>query len=129
MRVVLDDDLMEKYQAMAPGKPLAPVLEKQLARFVQHPPGTRLVVLAREQLEEVESRLGGGQIQSATALIARVRDFSTVTFEGVEIPLTAPQKAELVVRAEKQGKTVEALVKDLVGQLADGLFYNTVPTR
>lgn len=131
MLVKLDDDLMAKYDQFAQEsrQPLATIVERQLARFSSYPPSARMVVLSRETLQEVETRLGGGQIQTPSALLDRIRQFAQLKFGSIEIPLTPAQKDEVLARAAKQGKSPEAILRDLVDQITEQLFYGPVPTR
>ncbi len=126
--VKLDDDLLAHYTALAGSAPVAGYLERQLTRFKDYPLGGRVVVLTSADLQALDKRLGLGQIQSAAALVAKVKDYAKVTLGTVEIELTASQKAEIVDRAAKQGKTPESIVQDLVAQLQESLF-NGIPTR
>src|SRR4051812_37389064 len=126
--IKLDDDLLAHYESMAGTAPLASYLERQVARFQASPVASRVVVLTGADLQALDKRLGLGQIQSAASLVAKVNDYAKVTLGKVEIELTATQKAEIVARAEKQGKTPEAIVRDLVAQIEETMF-NGIPVR
>lgn len=127
-QIKIDDDLLAHYESMAGTVPVATYIERQLAKFQAYPVGFRTVVLTGTDLQALDKRLGLGQIQSAKALVAKVNDYAKVTLGGVEIELTASQKAEIVDRAEKQGKTPEAIVRDLVAQLEESMFSG-IPVR
>ena len=128
----LDDDLLAQYDAYAQDShlPVATVVERQLARFVDHPPGAgRVVVLAGLALERLETLLGGGQLTSAGALVARVDSYAKITIGRITLDFTPAQKEEIAHRAQKQGKTPDAVVQDLVAQITDSLFWSPTPSR
>ena len=131
MLVKLDDDLMARYDQAAQllKQPLAQVVERQLSRFADFPPTTRTIVLAGRDLEEIEKRLGRGQIQSPKQLVERVTDYAKITLGKIELELSASEKQELVYRAQKQGKPPEAIVQELVEQLKTDLFWQPTPVR
>lgn len=127
----LDDDLLAKYEAMAEEfhQPLQQIVERQLARFADYPPTVRVVSLTRDHLQQVEKLLGGGQIQSAQHLLDRVAGYAQVTLGGVVLDLSQSQKAELVHRAAKQGRTPESVTEELVRVVLDQLFDSVTPYR
>jgi len=126
--IKLDDDLLAHYEAMAGSTPVATYIERQLRKFQAYPVSTRTVVITGQELQAVDKRLGMGQIQSAATLVAKLNDYAKITLGKIEIELTAAQKAELVERAEKQGKTPDAIVRDLIAQIEEQLF-NGIPAR
>ena len=129
--VKLDDDLLARYDCYAQQfkQPLAQILERQLARFADYPPTLRVVPLGRDDLQQVEKLLGGGQIQSGKVLVERVRAYAQVTLGSVELDLSPAQKAELVHRAEKQGRAPDVVVRELAAVVLDQMFDAVTPYR
>lgn len=131
MRISLDDTLYEKLSAYADAVKLPPdkFIARQLARFVDYPVSQRLVVLTKEPLHELETLLGGPQLRTPEQVVERVKAYSSVYLGEIRLPLTPAQLEEIAYRAEKQGKTPQAVMEDLVAQLLPLLFHDTVGTR
>ncbi len=131
MLVKIDDDLAARYDLVAQEykQPLAQVIERQLARFADYPATLRVVVLSRDPLQQIEQLLGGGQLTTPEQLVARVRDYASITLGKIELDFTPAQKQEIAHRAAKHGKSPKEIVQDLVLQVTNTLFWDTVPTR
>lgn len=131
MQVKLDDDVLAPYHAMAEEskQPLSTVLERQLARFSTFPSTIRVLPLGRDALQQVETLLGGGQLQTPIQLVDRVRAYSQVRLGRIDLDLSLAQKEELAHRAAKQGKTTEALITEMVVTLVDQMFDAITPYR
>ena len=129
--VKLDDDLVARYAASLkdPSLPVAPILDAQLARTAAFPPPTPILILDRAHLQPLETLLGGGLIRSADDLVARVRTYASITLGKIVLDLTPAQKEELAYRAQKQGRSPDALVADLVAQVTEAMFWGATPTR
>lgn len=131
MLVKIDDEIIARYQAHPDTAklPLEQVLNRRLAWLADYPLTSRVVILSGDQLAEIEALLGGAQIQRPADLLQRIQVYSQVKLGTVVIPLTLAEKDELAYRAQKQGKPVGDLVRDLIAQLHDSLFNDTVPVR
>lgn len=131
MLVQIDDAVALRYQQAADKArvPLAKYLERQLTKFGEIPVGQRVLVLTGEGLEEVDRLLGLGSTQNPIAFLAAVRNWAGITIGGIRLDFTPAQLAEIAYRAEKQGKTPEDVVRDIVEQMNHQFFTDTVPTR
>lgn len=129
MLVKLDDDLLARYAAMAPTQPLPTLLERQLARFADYPPTVRVVPLARDTLQQIETLLGGGTLDTPQQLVDRVRSYASITLGKVVLDFTPAQKAEITHRAQKRGMTPDAVVKELIATVLDQMFDAVTPYR
>lgn len=129
--VKLDDDLVARYAAYAEEvhQPVAQILERQLARFAAYPPAQQVIPLDRAALQQLESLLGGGTLKSPADLVARVRAYASITLGKVVLDLSPAQKTELAYRAQKQGKTPEAITQELIDQVTQEMFWAPTPTR
>lgn len=129
--IKLDDDLLARYDQMALEfhQPLPILLERQLARFADYPPTLRMVVLSRDTLQEVEKRLGGGQIQTPQHLLDRIRAYASVSLGKIELDFSPAQKEEILHRAEKRGLSPEAVVQELINLVLDQAFDAVTPYR
>lgn len=126
MRVTIPDQLADVYQAVATkqGLSLDDVVSRQLRRFQTLIASPRVVVLGPDHLDALELKLHGGQIPSPEDLIAKVSRLAGVSFCGIDLQLTPAQVEELAHRAERQGKSVEALVQEIWEQLAQQFFHS-----
>ena len=131
MKIQIDDDLAAKYQRWADDskQPLQQVVERQLARFVDFPSTVRVIPLARDPLQQIEGLLGGGQIQSAEQLVARVRQHAVVTLGKVDLEFSPAQKAEITHRAQKRGVSPDVVIQELVAIILDQAFDAVTPYR
>lgn len=131
MLVKIDDDVVAQYQSHPDTAklPIEQVLTKRLAWLASVPLTARVIILSADDLGAIEALLGGGQIQRAADLVARVQAYSQVKLGTVVVPLTPAEKEELAYRAAKQGKPVADLMRDLIQQLHTALFNDTVPVR
>lgn len=131
MRITISDEVYESLSAHARAAKITPdlLIERQLARFAGYPVTQRLVILTRDSLHQIELLLGGGQIQSPEALVARVRSHATVSFGEVDLALSPAEKEEIQHRAQKQGKAVQQVLEDLAAQLKESMFHETIPYR
>jgi hypothetical protein len=131
MLVQIDDQLCAKYQAHAATAhiPLPKLLERQLARFADTPITQRVLALTGEDLQTLDTLLGVGSSVDARSLVRAVRAFAGITIGGVTVDFSPAQLAEIQHRAEKQGKTPEAVVQDIVAQMTDMFFWDVIPTR
>jgi hypothetical protein len=130
MLIQIADAVALHYQTKADAArvPLATYLQRQLTRFAEVPAG-RALVLTGEALEEVDRLLGLGSTQTPLALLEAIRAWAGITIGGIRLEFTPAQLAEIAYRAEKQGKTPEAIVQDIVSQMEQSFFNDTVPTR
>lgn len=129
--ISLSDDLVSQYlvHARASRLPIATLLERQLARFVDAPITQRLVVVTGEPLQALESTLGGGVIKDAADLLTKVHRWAGISIGDIRLQFSPAQLAEIQHRATKQGKTPESICADIVAQLESQFFYGPVVTR
>ncbi len=131
MLVSLSDATIAKYQEAATRAkvPLESLLERQLARFGDTPVTHRLLVVQGPQLEALEKTFRGGYLKSADDLVARVHAWAGVTIGHIRLDFSPAQLEEIAVRATKQGKTPQAIVEDIVAQMAYQFFHEPVVVR
>jgi hypothetical protein len=127
MRVTLADTTVDAYEAFAKkqGKPVDQVIEHQLARFKTLEPGTRAVVIGKDDIEKLTIALGGIPVKDAADLVARVENLAAVSFQHIRLNFSPQHLAELAHRAERQGKSVEAVIRDTVNRMAEDFFWKS----
>lgn len=127
MRITIDDEVLEPYHTMAQqqGRPLEAVVSAQLQRFNKLVPGKKAVVINQDALTALEPPLGGRPIKDAEDLLQRVNQLANISFEGINLELTLNQKQELAYRAQRQGRTVEFLVREIWQHLAQNFFWES----
>lgn len=131
MLIQIPDEIALQYQTAADRArvPLAKLLERQLARFASVPVGERVLVLCAEPLEQIDRELGIGATRDTTALLSAIRSWAGITIGDIRLQFSPAQLAEIAHRAEKQGKTPEAVVADIVSQLEGAFFHEPVVAR
>ena len=131
MLIQLDDAIALKYQQAADRArvPLAKLLERQLVRFAEIPLGARALTLAGDDLEQVDALLGLGSTQSPAALLAALRAYAGISIGGIRLEFSPAQLAEIAYRADKQGKSPQAVVEDIVQQMSWRFFEDAVVAR
>jgi hypothetical protein len=127
MRVTIPDDIVDPYQAYAnrQGRPVDDVVAAQLKRFKALEPGKKAIVLQADALTAVEASIGGLPLKDGADLLTRVEALAGLSFAHIKIDLSPAQKAELQHRAERQGRTVESLVREMVATITADLFWTT----
>lgn len=131
MLIQLPDPIALKYQQAAATArvPLEKYLERQLTKFAEVPSGQRVLVLTGDAVEEIDRLLGVGSTTSALALLAAIRAWAGITLGSIRLDFSPAQLDEIALRAEKQGKPPEEIVRDLVEQIARDLFYGAAALR
>lgn len=126
MRVTIPDDVAEPYEGYADrqSKSIDDIVTTQLRRFSKLEPGRKALVLQTDIAERLEKTLGGLPFRDSADLVQRIEAHAALTFEGINLELTIGQKRELEARAQKQGRPVEALVKEVAERLMRDLFYS-----
>ena len=126
MRVTIPDDVAETYESYADrqAKTVEDIVTTQLRRFSKLEPGRKALIVQADVAERLEATLGGLPFRDSADLLQRIEAHAALTFEGINLELTIGQKRELEARAEKQGKPVAALVKEIADRLMRDLFYN-----
>lgn len=127
MRITIPDDVVVVYEEMAAaqGRPVEAVVADQLTRFAALVPGTRAVVLGDAHCARLAAALAVEQIRDADHLVARAEAYGAVRFEGIALRLTPAQREELVRRAERQGRSVKALVQEIANRLLVDFFWTS----
>lgn len=131
MLIQLDDVIALKYQQAADRAkvPLGKLLERQLARFASVPVGQRVLVLTGDPLEQMDRLLGLGSTKDPAALLGAVQAWAGITIGDIRLEFSPSQLAEIQHRADKQGKSPEAIVQDIVSQLEQAFFHEPVVAR
>jgi hypothetical protein len=129
--IQLDDHLIARYQrhAQSARVPFEKLIERQLARFADTPVTQRVLALTGDSLQQIESLLGVGSTGSPESLLAAIRAFAGITIGDIRLAFSPSQLDEIAIRAEKQGRTPEEVVRELVDQISRDLFYAPVPYR
>ncbi len=109
--------------------PLATFLQRQLVKFADIPLGQRALILTVDALQQVDTLLGVGSTKDAPALLAAIRAFAGISIGGVAVDFSPAQLDEIAHRAEKQGKTPQAVVEDIVEQMRWRFFEDAVVAR
>jgi len=131
MILQIDDATALRYQTAAAkaGVPLQRFLERHLAKLVDVPTGQRILILSGDTLEQVDQLLGLGSTASPAAFLQAVEGWAGITIGDIRLAFTPAQLGEIAHRAEKQGKTPEAIVADIVEQLNQNFFMDPVVAR
>lgn len=131
MLIQIPDEVALKYQQVADRArvPLGTLLERQLVRFGSMPPGERVLVLAGEALEQIDRDLGIGATRDATALLTAIRGWAGITIGDIRLQFSPAQLAEIAHRADKQGKSPEDVVKEIVSSIESAFFWEPVVAR
>jgi len=131
MLVSIDDKLCAKYAAHAKAShiPVEKLLERQLARFADTPITQRVLALTGDDLQQVDQLLGVGATTTPEAFLTAVRSWAGITIGDIRLQFSPAQLAEIQHRADKQGKTPEDVVRDIVGQISEAFFWDAVVAR
>lgn len=131
MLIQLDDKLALQYQSAADRArvPLQKFLERQLAKFGEVPAGQRALVLTGEALEEVDRLLGIGSTRDGASLVSAISAYAGIRIGDIRLQFSPGQLAEIQHRAEKQGKTPQAVAEDIITQLNAQFFTDAVVLR
>lgn len=106
------------------GEPGARLYElAQLFADVPAAPSDRVTVIGPELRERLEQLLGMGHILNGEDLLQKVQGLASLKIGGVSVDFSPKQWEELTTRAEKQGRTVEETVADVVKRMS-GDFFN-----
>lgn len=130
--VQIPDETYAQYLALAEHdqQPVDTLIARQLARMAKFSPGKRIVILSGDLLHEIEQLIGGGgNLTTGPQLLNAVKTWAGVTIGHVRVNFTAAQLEEIGYRANKQNKTPNAVVEDIVAQLAPQFFDGPVPVR
>lgn len=124
MRITIPDALADRYASLATaqGRSLDEVVTAQLTRFSDLPPGERAVVADTATLALLDKRLGGGMITTSADLAAKVTRLAGIKFGNLQFDFSPQQLAELQWRAERQGRPVKDLVRDIFLSMQDQFF-------
>ena len=113
MRVTIPDDLADAIQALLPEKPLEELVVFQLKRFATINPKDRIIVIHKEDRQELEKVLKHGSISSASELLAAVVKRDKMTIGGIAIEYTGAQLREIQKRARKNKVTPAVMLADI----------------
>lgn len=92
------------------------------------PASGRFFVVTGADLGVLEEILGGGSITSSADLRAKVERLAGISFQHIRLQFTPGQLEEMQRRAERQGRTVEALVEMMVPRIHEQ-FFNLLDLR
>lgn len=122
MLVQIPDHVALPYQEMADasGRTLNGVISAQLERFKSLHPGKRAIVV---DVEKAEKLLGGLPIVGGADLLHRISQLASLSFGPIRLDLNPAQLAELEHRADRQGKPVDQLVKEMAEVILRDLFW------
>lgn len=126
MRVLIPDEILDPYQKYADAAhvPVETLVVKQLKRFARLHPSQQALVIPTAIQPDLEVALGALPLTDAADLLTRIRRHGQITFESLDIGLTPTQKLELQHRAERQGKSVEALVGEMAAAFVADFFHS-----
>jgi hypothetical protein len=75
------------------------------------------------ECDRLDALVGLGATRSAESLLTGVERLASLRFGDIRIPFTTGQLAELLHRAQKRGRTVQAEMQAVVARIEDELFY------
>lgn len=105
------------------------LIARQLQRFGDFPVTVRTVLVAGDDLEALETTLGGGQVKDGADLLKKVHQWAGITIGNIRVDFSPAQLDEIAHRAEKQGKDPQTIVDDIVRQIAEQFFWTPVVAR
>lgn len=93
------------------------------AKETQHvAPGTRMLVLSGEAMEQLEEILGGGSLLNQADLLRKVARLAGISFLHIRLPFTPNQLEALKEKAERNSLTVEQLVQRTAPRIYEQFF-------
>ena len=124
----IDDDLAQTYmdEALERKVPIEQLLQDRLARAVSLDPRQRYVIVVDNPRVRLETILGGGNLQRAEDLVAKVARLARIRFGDHELQLTAGNLEEIAWRANKQGRTIEQMLEIAWARFRE-TFFTLVP--
>lgn len=127
MRLTLDDSVAETYTEYATrqGKSVEDLCAAQLKRFAKLEPGKKVLVIPVQLDGVLADRLGGLPLKDGMDLLTRMERLARITFMGLDLQLSPGQLEELAYRAQRQGKSVGALIEEIWAQLREQFFYTS----
>lgn len=128
MRITIPDTLADVYAEIAStqGRSLDDVVTAQLDRFQRLTPGTRAVVIGGALLDHLDELLGS-HLRDGQDLATKVSRLAAITFHNVKLDFTPSQLEELARRADRRGKTVEQLAREIIRDLSEQFFWGYRP--
>jgi hypothetical protein len=108
----MPDELLAKYKEFAPDNPNRAVV-KQLDRFKEHDPVGRTLIVAPEDLKQLEG-LRQLTLETSGQLVGWVRSLKSLKTEGVEVQLTEGQQHRANQMAKFFNQSYDVFVQDCV---------------
>ena len=127
----LDDEIALDYQNEAVERgfdDLRPVLADRLRRAIDLDPRHPYLILSDMTLKRIEQALGGLPFQNTDQLVRATERLARIKFGEHELELTPGQLEEIAWTAAKQGKSVDAILKETWGVFCRD-FFTLVPHK
>lgn len=127
--IQLPDDLYDAYTSAAEGmaglgKVVTPeeIMVDRLTRFKDVAPSDRVVVVDPKVRNRLEMILSGGSLKDAEDLLKKVEDLADLKIGEIRIDFTPGEWKRMKNWANRQGKTVEFIMKDIVARIRLTIF-------
>jgi hypothetical protein len=99
------------------------LMSEILAKFAHINPGDRPMVIGPAIRGKLEEILCGGHLMNEADLLAKVSRLARIDFGPIRLDFTPGQLEELKHFADRQGKSVEYIIKDTVRTIQEQLFW------
>lgn len=127
--IQLPDDVYDAYTSAAEGMaglghPLSPeeIMVDRLTRFKDVSPSDRVVVVDPKVRNRLEQILGGGSLKDAEDLLQKVEGLADIQIGEIRVEFSPGELKQMKHWANRQGKAVDYIVKDIVTRIKLTIF-------
>ena len=131
MKVTLQfpDEVYDSYSSQAAdlqnlGQSVSPeeVMADRLTRFKEVSPSDRVVVIDPKTRNRLEVVLSGGSLMDSADLLRKVEALADVRLGEIRLEFTPPEVKQIKRWADRNGRTPESVLKEVVDRLKMGVF-------
>lgn len=124
LRVAVDDDVIAKMQKESDEvrRSLEDIAAIRIKASMKLPLRERAIVASGNELEQLETILGGGSLVHGPDLLKKVQRLAGISFLHVRLPFTPNQLELLEEKARRQGLTVDQLVERTAPRIYEQFF-------
>lgn len=129
VELTMDDEVWDIYRRESIDRRMPPgeLIRERLSRAIALDPRTRAMVLPGDRyMQQLEEKLGGGQIVHHEDLLRKVQNLASIKFGTHEFQITPGQYRELAFRAQKTGRSIDQLIAEIYRRMQD-TFWEYVP--
>lgn len=121
---VYDSFLSQAEELQRLGQSVSPeeVIVDRLVRFRHVSPSDRVVVIDPKTRNRLEVVLSGGSLMDAADLLKKVEALADVRIGEVRLEFTPPEIKQIKRWADRNGRTAESVLKEVVDRLKMGVF-------